>query len=286
MLHPDDPSAYLRVAAAQAPATPGDLEANARVAAELVDRADHSGADLVVLPELFLSAYHPPTLESNPAQCDVDVDCRRQVADRRLDPLRDMAQRHRVPVLVGAAVRQGARRHIATLLVDQLGAVRDVYRKQHLCDAHERRLFTPGDRGCTVVVKGWRLGMGICYDAAFPEHARAAAMAGCHAYVTGGAFRRGGEHRRDVYHAARALDNTNYVVLSSGVDGPDPWTFSGGSAVYDPEGRVVDRIADSGSGVAVADLEAQKVEQTRADHTMLSDLRDDLTPRDIVDSQR
>ncbi|MGH8794323.1 MAG: carbon-nitrogen hydrolase family protein [Stackebrandtia sp.] len=279
----ESPSAYLRVAAAQAAAAPGDLAANARAAAVLVDRAEHGGADLVVLPELFLPGYHPPTLEASPDRCDVEADGRRAVADPRLDPLRDIAQRHRLCVLVGASVRQGPRRHISTLLVDRLGRVRDVYRKQHLCDAHERDLFTAGDAGATVVLKGWRLGMGICYDAAFPEHARAAAKSGCHAYVTAGAFRRGGEHRRDVYHAARALDNTFYTVLSSAVDGPEPWTFGGGSAIYDPEGRPVDRAPDRGSGLAAADLESRKVEETREAHTMLADVRADLTERITVD---
>ena len=46
------------------------------------------------------------------------------------------------------------------------------YDKQHLCGPDEHELFIPGERGATLVVDGWRLGLGICYDGCFPEHAR------------------------------------------------------------------------------------------------------------------
>ncbi|MFD0559793.1 carbon-nitrogen hydrolase family protein [Stackebrandtia endophytica] len=280
-MHPDDPSAFLRVAAVSAPSTPGDVLANATAAAKLVDRADHAGADVVVFPELYLPGYHPPTLESRPVQCDLEVDFYGQIADRRLDPLRDIAQRHRVCVLVGASLRQGPRRFIATVLIDRLGKARDVYHKQHLVEV-ERPLYTPGESGTTLVVNGWRLGLGICYDSAFPEHARAAATTGCHAYVCGGAYNVGGEHRRDLYYRARALDNTFYVVFSGATGGTAPWELSGGSAIFDPEGRSVDQAPMSGTGMAVADLEAQKLAEVRASHTMLSDIRSDVSARQTV----
>jgi predicted amidohydrolase len=278
----DEPSAFLRVAAVQAASVPADVAANAEAAAGFVARADQAGADLVVFPELYLPAYHPPALNKEPTGCDVTVDAEGHISDVRLDPLREMAQRHRINVLIGASVRSGGGRYIATVLVDTMGSARDVYHKQHLCGEHERALFSAGDRGSTVIINGWRLGMGVCYDATFPEHARAAATAGCHAYVSGGAFLCGGEQRCDLYHAARALDNTFYVVFSGAINGPKPWTFCGRSAVYDPQGRAIDRAPSDDSGFAVADLEAQQLAETRRAHSMLADVRADLGERDTV----
>ena len=57
----------------------------------------------------------------------------------------------------------------------------------------------------------WALGLGVCYDGCFPEHARAASDAGALAYVCPSAYLVGSEHRRDLYYAARALDNGIYV---------------------------------------------------------------------------
>ena len=58
----DLPSAPLVVAAIQATPSPGDVAGNATLAARLVEQAAEAGAALAILPELFLSAYHPPTL--------------------------------------------------------------------------------------------------------------------------------------------------------------------------------------------------------------------------------
>lgn len=256
-----EPADVLRVAAARAESVPGDVGGNAVVAAGLVAAAAGHGAGLVVFGELFLPGYHPPALAD--AGCDTAAD------DPRLDPVRDAARGTGTAVLLGASVRHAGRRFIATLLVDPSGAVREVYRKQNLCGEHEHRLFHSGDHGATLGFRGWRLGLGICYDAAFPEHARAAALDGCHAYVTGGAFVVGGEHRRDTYHAARALDNTCYVVFADALAGPAPWTFGGGSQVYDPEGRPV---GQGFGGLVLADLDPRELRDTRADHTMLADL--------------
>ncbi|NUT33963.1 MAG: carbon-nitrogen hydrolase family protein, partial [Hamadaea sp.] len=97
------PPAEITVAAVQAPAVPGDVAANARTAADLVAEAAAGGARLVVLPELYLPAYHPPAL-LDPAT-DVTADDDGRVADARLDPLRAVARERAVVVLVGAAVR-------------------------------------------------------------------------------------------------------------------------------------------------------------------------------------
>ena len=52
--------------------------------------------------------------------------------------------------------------------------------------------------------------------------------------------------------------------------------------VYDPEGRSLVRLGTE-RGVAVAELDTGLVEATRARHTMLTDHRDSLGPRDVVE---
>ncbi|HZE39505.1 MAG TPA: carbon-nitrogen hydrolase family protein, partial [Stackebrandtia sp.] len=248
-------------------------------AAALAATAD---AALVVFGELHLPAYHPPTLARDPST-DIAAAADGTVDDERLDPLRATARGRGVAILIGAAVRRAGRRFIASLLIAPSGTVRDVYHKRHLCDAHERELFSPGDRATTLALDGWRLGLGICYDATFPEHARAAALAGCHAYVAAGAYVAGGEHRRDLYHRARALDNTFYVVFADEVGGEPPWTFGGGGAVYDPEGRPVARAGADRPGIAVAALDPKLLTETRAAHTMLADRCPGPGQRDTVE---
>ncbi|MFC0033654.1 carbon-nitrogen hydrolase family protein [Micromonospora chaiyaphumensis] len=263
------PTHPLTVATVQAEPVPGDVAGNAATAARLVGRA--AGARVVVLPELFLPAYHPPTLGADPTGTDVAADPEGRVDDGRLDPLRAAARDGGTCVVIGAAVRHpDGRRTISSLVVDPAGAVTAAYDKQQLWGG-ERELFDAGRRGASLRVDGWLFGLGICYDGCFPEHGRAAALDGAHGYLCPSGYLAGSEHRRDLYYAARALDNTMYVVFANSVDGADPWRFNGGAAVYEPEGRPLVRGADTGEDVLVATLDPAALGATRAAHTMLTD---------------
>lgn len=276
------PDAPLLVAAVQAEPAPGDVAGNARLAARLVAQA--AAARLVVLPELFLPAYHPPSLGADPEGTHLAADDRAVVADQRLEPLRQAAMAQRAVVVVGAAVRHpDGRRTCSSLVVDTDGEVIAAYDKQQLWGPDERALFQPGDRGTTLELDGWQIGLGICYDGCFPEHGRAAAAAGAHAYVLPSGYVVGSAHRRDLYYAARALDNGVFVVFANSVGGADPeWQFNGGAAIYDPEGRPLARATDTGEAIVTAQLDPAALEQTRAAHTMLADRRSDLAERRVV----
>ncbi|MEU8297453.1 carbon-nitrogen hydrolase family protein [Micromonospora sp. NPDC048909] len=272
------PADRLTVAAVQAEPVPGDVAGNAATAARLVARSAEQGARIAVLPELFLPAYHPPTLAADPAGTDVVTDEDRTVDDARLTPLCEAAVAGGVTVVVGAAVRHpDGQRTISSLVVGRGGEVRVGYDKQQLWGG-ERELFSPGTRGATLLLDDWRLGLGICYDGCFPEHGRAAAADGAHGYLCPSGYLAGSAHRRDLYYPARALDNTMYVVFANSVGGADPWRFNGGAAVYDPEGRPLARGADTGEQVLVATLDPAQLAATRAAHSMLADRLPDQGP--------
>ena len=246
-------SATLRVAAAQAASVPGDVDANVATAVSLVVAAAERQARVLVLPELFLTGYDPVAWLP---EATLTTD------DSRLAPLREATARYDVVVVAGAAVRRGGTDRgpvtLSLVVVDPQGRSTAPYDKQHLFDA-EQKFFTAGDHGATLVVDGWELGLGICYDGCFPEHAAAAARDGALAYLCPSAYFTGSEHRRDLYYAARALDNGIYVVFAGLVGPCGASTFSGGSAIYDPEGRAVVRAADEDPGLVVADLTAAEV---------------------------
>jgi len=273
----------VRVAAVQAAPEPGRIARNAATAARLVDRAADEGAAVAVLPELFLPAYHPPTLRADPAATDLPASADGAIDDGRIDALRSAARDRSVVVVVGAAVRyEDGRRTCAAVVVDRSGAAVAAYDKQHLWGPDENALFTPGTGGATLVVGGWRFGLGVCYDGCFPEHGRAAALAGAHGYLVPSGYVVGSAHRRDLYYAARALDNTMYVVFANAVGGTAPWVFNGGAAVYDPEGRAVVKAADEGEAVVVAALDPAELSRVRDAHTMLRDRRELGAGRTVI----
>ncbi len=246
----------LRVAAVQAESVASDVARNVVTASDWVTRAAAEGAQLVVLPELFLPGYDPRTFGEQPDACDVTCE------DPRLRPLADAAREAGVAALVGASVRgaDGAR-SLSLLGFTADGDVFEAYSKQHLWEA-ERAIFTPGADGASVVLHGWSLGLGICYDGCFPEHARAATADGALAYVCPSAYVVGSEHRRDLYYAARAIDNAIYVVFAGLVGRCGDLEFSGGTAIFDPQGRPVDRV-EAGEGMVVVDMDPAAIDEAR-----------------------
>jgi len=266
--------APLRVAAAQLPSVPGDVAVNAEAAARAVRDAAAQGCRLLVLPELFLCGYDFDFLGGAHGRSAVlDAEDLESEAYGRLGVLRDACARTGVTALVGAALARGDRRTISVLCVD--GRVRAVYDKQHLLSA-EAEHFDAGDDGAVLVVDGWPLGLSVCYDGCFPEHARAAADAGAMAYVAPVAYVNGGQHRRDIYYRARAVENGMFVLVSGLVGACGAADFSGGSAVIDPEGRVLDAVPDGHTGLAVAALDVADLHATRASHEMHAHHRADL----------
>ncbi len=272
---PPIPRAPLRVAALQAEPNPGDIAGNTALAARLTARAAADGARLVVLPELFLPGYHLPTLRVDPLGTHLAADENARISDIRLDPLRAVARDQKVVIVTGAAVRHNdTRRTNSALVVDRRGGVLDAYDKQHLW-GEEAELFSPGGQGATLAVDGWWLGLGVCYDASFPEHARAAADDGAHGYLCPIGYLEGSQHRRDLQGAARALDNTMYVVFANQVGGGSPGRFNGGSAIYEPEGRPLRRAPDFGEHVILADFDPVELGRIRLTLRMLHDRRPD-----------
>ena len=255
----------LRVAAAQAAVRVGDLSANAETAARLIKTAAGDGAKVIVFPELFLCGYDLATLRERPDRTDVTIE------DPRLDPIRAACGHERVVAVVGASLVRASERTISALVFGRDGEVGATYEKTHL-HHDERELFAAGARHVLLELDGWKMGLGICYDASFPEHARSTAVAGADAYLCPSAFFADeSDHRRSVYFAARVLENTFYVVFANFVGKHGGAEFCGQAAIYGPNGRTLASARRRGDAVAVAEIDHAMLATTRESLTMLRD---------------
>ncbi len=87
-----------------------------------------------------------------------------------------------------------------------------------------------------------------------------------------GAFPRGeSDHRRSIYFPARSLENTFYVAFANFVGAHDGLDYCGRTAVHGPDGRVLADAGPDRPGIAVAELDPERLRRTRETLPMLRD---------------
>lgn len=262
-------SSVLRLACAQAPAVPARLLDTIGYAAETVRAA--KDCRVVLFPELYLCGYDLDELRQD-GSAFLAVDPSGRVSDPRLRPLAEAAEQTGALTICGAAtVRADGSRRNSLLRFDGKGPPTVAYDKAYLWDGAEREVFTASAAGGSLEADGWKLGLSICYDCSFPEHARHSALAGSDVYLTSAAFLAGREYRGRVYAAARALENTVFSAFVNYSDGAEGSRFGGGTVVFGPDGRQVVAAAGSGEELVVAELRSGLIDETRTYLTMLRD---------------
>ncbi|MFF3113871.1 carbon-nitrogen hydrolase family protein [Kitasatospora sp. NPDC057904] len=270
--HARYPERPLRIATVQDQAVAGDIPANAATAAGLIREAAAAGARLVLFAEKFLAGYEPGLISADPLKCAV------QPGDPRLAPIAEACRETGTAAVVGAAAQDGLDLLVSAFVFGPDGTVVTRYDKQHLFKT-EQSYYRPGTVGCSLELDGWRLGLGICYDSGFPEHARSAALDGCHAYLVGALFSTGhGHHESRTWFPARTLDNTLYTVLANHIGVTGGWHTCGGSAVWGPDGRLIAEAGEDRREIVLADLDPAVLRGAREAETLLADLAAHPTP--------
>lgn len=247
--------------------------ANIARTVELTILAANHGAKVVVFPEKFLSGYEPDLIAGDPAKYAFDA------RDARLEPIQQVCRQHEIAAIVGAATRGEGGLHISSLVFSRSGEQLAPYHKQYLYSS-ETRIYQPGTQGRMLELDGWRLALGVCYDAGFPEHARLAALNGAHAYLVSALFSvKTGHHQSRIWFPARAFDNTLYALLSNHVGTTGGWATCGASAIWSPYGDVVAQASRDREEVITALLDPAELAGVRERETVLADFnaRSDAT---------
>jgi N-carbamoylputrescine amidase len=154
-----------------------DKTANIQKAKNLLRDAATSGAQIILLPELFEGLYFckdmdkkyfswASPLENNPL----------------IQEFSALAKELRVVVLVSYFEKTSLCYFNSLVVVDADGSILDNYRKTHIPDGpgyEEKFYFTPGDTGFKVWSTAYgKIGAGICWDQWFCESARALTLKG------------------------------------------------------------------------------------------------------------
>jgi predicted amidohydrolase len=252
-----------------------EVERNLAKAEALVEQAAGRGAAFVGLPENF--AFLRSEGQPVPEPQDLDGPWVRRMAD--------LARRARVTLLLGSLperVPGDARVRNTSVLLGPDGATLAVYRKIHLFDIDlpgmehlkESKVVLPGDEVVTAETSLGPIGLSICYDLRFPELYRELARRGARVLCVPSAFtERTGKAHWEVLLRARAIENLAYVLAPAQVGEHGGGRASHGHAmIVDPWGAVVAQVP-GGEGVALAELDLERLERLRRELPALAHAR-------------
>ncbi|MEA2196390.1 MAG: deaminated glutathione amidase [Solirubrobacteraceae bacterium] len=237
---------------------------NIDTCARLVAEAAGRGARIVLLPEKWNALGSPEVLLINAEELEDGLSVAAMVG---------WARQHRI-VLVGGSITERAadgRLFNTSMVFDETGAVRAVYRKIHMFDAnvggHEFRESAseaPGAEIVTCDVGGWRLGLSICYDVRFPELYRILALRGAQLLTVPANFTLfTGRDHWELLLRARAVEDQCFVLaagqLISAATGPPS---HGRSMIIDPWGVVMAQASDR-EMVVLAEVDPRLIADVR-----------------------
>ncbi len=244
-----------------------DPEANLERATHWIERAAQTGAELVALPENFPLMREEDESGPNPFAQDLD--------GRVTRLLRDLARRHRLVIGGGTfpeRIPGDARVYNTSVLIDSDGEICGVYRKIHLFDVElpeaslcESRSVAPGTELVVADCSLGPIGLSVCYDLRFPELYRKLAARGAHMFLVPSAFTvPTGRDHWEVLLRARAIENQAFLIAAAQYGEHNRTRRSyGRSLIIDPWGTVLATAAD-GEGLALAELELERLQDIRA----------------------
>jgi 5-aminopentanamidase len=256
----------LRIAGLQTAGTLRDVEANLReLEAAAEDAAGHD-AELLITPEMFVTGYV------------VGDELPRLAGQDFLGPVRALAARLGIAILLGAPELTPAGVHNAAYFVDDRGELLSCYRKSHLFGDLDRSQFVAGEELFGLVdFRGVRIATMICYDVEFPEVVRAAALAGAHLVAVPTAQMEPFSFIAEQLVRTRAWENQVYLAYIDHDGAEEDLTYVGRSSIVAPDATVLDSV-EHGTRLLYGTVDPAVVAVQQKANPYLGDRRAPLYP--------
>ena len=224
----------LKIALAQLNPYVGAIEKNADKIIAAVDAAQQQGADILVTPELSLTAYPPEDLLLRSGFI--------QKVEKSLEKIIAYS-RQSIAMIVGyPKLSNGKLYNMAAVIAN--GEVLAEYIKQELPNYSvfdEKRYFTAGTDSCVVAIKGHQLGITICEDIWHDRAVEQSVEAGASLIININASpfhtQKIPERLQIVQDKAKKVGRS--IVYVNQVGGQDELVFDGASFVIDPTGEIL-----------------------------------------------
>lgn len=241
----------MKIAGVQMDVSIADSRGNVERMISRLREASAAGAKLTVFPECALCGY-----------CFGSLDEARPFAQPIPGPatesLRGACAELGCYAIFGMLELDGPKVFNAAVLVGPAGVIGS-YRKVHLPYLGIDMFTSPGDRPFAVHSAGeLKIGMNICYDAAFPEASRSLALLGADLIALPTNWPPGAECTAANVINARALENAVYYIAVNRVGSERGFDFIGRSKIVGTNGETLAEARTTGEEILYAEIDPAK----------------------------
>lgn len=260
------------------------VKTNWEKAVEYIARAAQSGAQIVLLPELFAFTYFCATEDYKP------FELAEPIPGPATNELAKLAATLNVVIVASLfEKRADGVYHNTVVVLNSDGRYLGKYRKMHIPDDpgyFEKFYFTPGDLGYKVFkTSAGNIGTLICWDQWYPEAARITALMGADILVyptsIGWSVQQDETTNAEQYNAWQTIQRSHAIangihvvsVNRTGLEGN--MKFWGGSFVCNPFGMVLRQLSHDQEEIHVQEIDLSLTSFYRMHWPFLRDRRVD-----------
>ena len=268
----------------------GTPEINLKKCLEWIRKAAKQGANVICLPELYISFYFCQS--ENHDYFDLAEPLHSDSYHAFSQLAKDLGVVLIVPLF---EKRAPGLYHNSAYIIDTDGSEAGLYRKMHIPDDpcyYEKFYFTPGDLGFKAFnTQIGKIGTLICWDQWYPEGARITALQGAEVlfYPTAIGWhphekKQYGEKQFDAWRTVQrghAVANGIFVAACNRVGFEKPVEslagieFWGASFIAGPQGEILAQASHDQEEIIMAEIDLALMEDVRRNWPFLRDLRID-----------
>lgn len=238
----------MKIAVVQMDVKLGEIELNLSSMLDRLRVSRQQGAELTVFPECALTGYCFENLaEARPFAQSIPG----PATERFTSALRDLGGY----AVFGMLEPSPEGVFNAAVLVGPKGVIGS-YRKIHLPYLGVDQFATYGDRPFAVhEAGGIRVGLGICYDSAFPESVRIMTLLGADLIALPTNFPTGAEGMTEYGIRTRAMENNLYFACCNRIGEERGFRFIGQTQIVGPSGDWLAKSAGTGDEILYAEVD-------------------------------
>ena len=217
-----------KVAILQMRSTNRNTEKNVNTIISNMETAAANRADILLIPECFITGYQLPI--ENEAAVTED--------DGVLERLCEAAQKNHIGVVATAFTKGNTKPQNSAYVIDKEGKILMKYSKVHTCDFADEKCLESGSEFKVCDFHGTKIGVMICYDREYPESARVLMIKGAEIILVTNDC--GTMKRRLQALSTRAYENMVGIAMAN-PDGKNAGCSCAFSPIcWDEEGECVD----------------------------------------------